>query len=210
MADTALPKLPSFPTAFGETEEKRLQEVEKQKTQMEEVYKTKFTPEAWAAMSPAEKGLRQGLAGTVFAPATALAPWEWGFDYGLTPDEAQERLVTNEAEYQELLRMQRVVSLLPSIQNGLRALAVTPGKMITTREDLNKYFKLDQLGFTDDEQEYVVAFAQGLIHQSPEDIIAGQIWGLKQTLVYLYQRPSLSYGKLIRRRQVYMLLVWKD
>lgn len=178
MADTSLPTLPKFPTVFGEEEEKRLQEVEKQKTQMEEVYKTKFTPEAWAGMSKAEVGLRRGLAGTVFAPSLTLAPWEWGFDYGLTPEEAQERLVETQSEYEELLRMQRVVTLLPSIQNSLRALALTPDKLVTTREDMNKYFKLGELGFTDEEQNYLVAFAQSLIHQSPEDIISGQIWGL--------------------------------
>ena len=175
-----LPTLPEFPTQWGEKEEGRLQTLAEQKTQMEELYKTKFSPEAWKATPFPERAIRGLLPGTVFEPIIgALTPWQWGFDYGVTPKQAREKMQQAEEEYSELLRMQRVVTILPSIQNTLRALALTDITIITTREELDKYFKLSSIGFTEEEQAYVVEFARGLLATSKEDLVSGEPLGLK-------------------------------
>jgi len=180
MAEPILPILPEFPTQWGEGEQERLKTLKEQKTQMEELYKTKFAPEAWEATPFPERLFRGMLPGTVFEPIISkLTPWQWGFDYGVTPEQARERMQKAEDEYSELLRMQRVVTILPSIQNTLRALALANATIITTREELDKYFKLSRLGFTEEEQAYVVTFAQDLLGMSKEDLTSGEPLGLQ-------------------------------
>lgn len=180
MADV-LTKLPEFPTPWGEEEEKRLSQLQQQKTRMEELWKTKFSPDAWSRTSPPEKAIRNIMAGQVFEPiARAVSPWQWGFDYGVIPGDFREQMFETEAQYQEMIRMQRVVSVLPSILNTLRALALTNATIVTTKEELDKYFKLTKIGFTDEETAYVVDFARNILRTNLEELASGESLGLKQ------------------------------
>ena len=50
-----VPTLPTFPTAWGEKEKQRLEALEEQRLRMEELYKTKFSPEAWEGTPAPER-----------------------------------------------------------------------------------------------------------------------------------------------------------
>lgn len=179
MSEIEIPGLPAFPTTWSEEEEKRLKGLEEQKTHMEELFQTKFSPEAWAKVSAPERIFRGWLAETAFQqPIKAISPWKWGFDYGVTPEQARIKQIEVEAEYQELLRMQRVISTLPMIQKTLRALALSKQLKVTTKEELDKYFKLGQIGFTEEETSYVVEFARSLLQSTPEQLASGEDLGL--------------------------------
>ena len=180
MAEQLIPTLPTFPTTWGEEETKRLELLKEQKARMDELYKTKFAPEAWARVSVPERFVRGLLPGSVYEPIVrALTPWQFGFEYGVTPEQAKAKMLEAEAEVIELLRMQRVVTVLPSIQNTLRMLALTEATIVMTEEELNEYFKLSKLGFTEEEKGYVADFARSLLSISPEELVSGESIGLR-------------------------------
>ena len=55
------PVLPTIPKVFNEEDAARLKELETLRTQMSQVYQAKFSPEAWAKVSPLEKLSRHML-----------------------------------------------------------------------------------------------------------------------------------------------------
>ena len=171
-----LPALPAFPTLFGEEEAKRLEEIEEQRKRVEEVHRGKFTPEQWAKVPAPEKLVRRLLPPWVTPVAKVLTPWEWGWEFGFTPEQAEKKRLELEEEYKELVRRERVTRVLPSVKNTLRALALTDADMVTDIGELRSIFKLDELGFTEEEAGYISSFAQRLIRATPEEIVSGEVF----------------------------------
>ena len=170
--------LPQFPTQWGEEEEKRLRDLQQQKSRMDELWTSKFYPEAWQQTPPVERGFRGLIHDTHFESVMrVLSPWRWGYDYGVTPESARERMITTEGEYNELIRQQSVVESLPLVMDTLRALALI-GKPVFEKGDFNKFFKLGELGYTDEEESYIIAFSKSLLMASEEDLISGDPWGI--------------------------------
>jgi len=130
---------PQFPTVFIEEDVKRLEDLEKQREVMEQAYQVKFSKEAWAKTPTWEKAAR-GVIPTWMTPAIRALPgiaetWEFGY----TPEQFEESMVDVEEEYKELVRKQKVTSLLPNIQTGI-AIAALSGEPITSTSDLLAIF----------------------------------------------------------------------
>jgi hypothetical protein len=172
-------KLPEFPTLFTPEDEARKQELEKQKQAMLGIYQQKFATNAPSAPSPPEAALRKFVQPTFLSKiARVLTPADWGYDYGMTPDEAQKRLNEVSTELQELNRKEQVTNLIEPIQNTLRMLALS-GEAVTSTDELNQLFKLDQLGFTDEEKAYLATYARSMLTVSSTTLAEGETVGLK-------------------------------
>ena len=163
--------LPPFPTTWGKEEQSRLDVLEKQKAQMEQIYAQKFTPEAWAKVPAIERVVRGFVSGTAFErPIALFTPWRWGYDYGLTPEIAADRLIGVETEYKELLRKQTVLDQLPFIEKSLEYLALL-GTPVTDSTELKQRFQELNTNFNEDELAWVASYAQRLAQMSREDIL---------------------------------------
>jgi len=173
--------LPPFPTTWGEEEQSRLDVLEKQKAQMEQIYAQKFTPEAWAKVPAIERVVRGFVSGTAFErPIALFTPWRWGYDYGLTPEIAADRLIGVETEYKELLRKQTVLDQLPFIEKSLEYLALL-GTPVTDSTELKQRFQELNTNFNEDELAWVASYAQRLAQMSREDILKKVSTGLPTT-----------------------------
>jgi len=175
-------KIPEFPTLYGEEERKRQAKLAEQKSQIEELFRTKFDVEAWANLPGPERAIREFIAkseGPVSFSGFAglVSPWEWGFDYGVIPSQARERQQEVEAEYDELIRKEKVTTVLPLIQNTLRILAMA-GESVPG--DFDSFFKLDKLDFTPEEKAYLYRFEMSLKFAKPEELLSGEPWGLRK------------------------------
>ena len=163
------PTLPIIPKIFNEEDTARLKELEALRTQMSQVYQTKFSPEAWAKVNPMEKLSREML--VRFAPVIKPAiPWQWGWDYGLTPEQNQQYTIKVETEYKELVRKQKVDELTPAIQEGIKQLALV-GTPITDSSTLNQTFKSIGLYFNEEEIANIVAYADAVSKMTKEDLL---------------------------------------
>jgi hypothetical protein len=143
---------------------------------MEQIFKTKFSQEAWSNVSAPEKAARTTISGTFFEPIVkAVTPWQWGFDYGLTPELAQEERVKVETEYQELLRRQEVSRVAPMIQDTLRRMALTQEGSPTDKASLTSIFKLNELGFNEEDIAGITSYAQRVRLATPEQLASGEL-----------------------------------
>ena len=173
-------ELPKFPTAFGEKEQRRLEELEAQKRQMQEIFKTKFSPDAWKQVSLPERATRKLLADTNLVPfVKAITPWQWGWDFGFTPEQHRAEVDKVATEYKELARRERVTGMLPTVMESIRNLALSNESLITDIDQLKAIFKLDKLGFTDEEAGFVAQYARSLINAPPEALVSGEPWGIR-------------------------------
>ena len=175
---TEFPKLPPFPTLFTPEDEERLRKIEEQRRQLEKVFQTKFTPEAWAKLPLPERAMREFLPPWLTPVAKVVTPEEFGVDFGFTPAQAQEKRLELEEEYKELLRKQRITRILPLVKETLRALAFTKD-VITDATELRSIFKLGEMGFSEDEIGYVTGLAQRLLTASPEELASGEVFEMK-------------------------------
>jgi len=171
--------LPKFPTQFGESETKRMQELEKKRKEYSDIYLRRHTPEQWGKMGLPEKAIRETT--EQFAPSLFgltdlimenVTPESWGIDLGLTPEEVVANRLELEEEYQEMVRKQKVVTLLPDIMDAVQYLAVVGHPIVDTTE-LGSRFKVIGLYFNDEETEWVTNFAQSIAQKSPKEIIEG-------------------------------------
>ena len=153
-------ELPEFPTLFTPEDEARLRDIEEQRKQLEDIFQAKFTQAAWARVPFPEKAVRRLLPPWVSPVAKLVTPPALGFGFGFTPEQAEKVRLELEEEYKELVRRERVTRVLPSIKNTLRALALTDEDMVTDIGELRSIFKLDELGFTEEEAGYISSFAQ--------------------------------------------------
>ena len=169
-------KLPDFPTLFTPEDTARLKDIEVQRQQLEDIFQAKFTPAQWAKVSLPEKVARRVLPAWLSPAARLVTPPALGFGFGFTPEQAEKVRLELEEEYKELVRRERVTRVLPSIKNTLRALALTDEDMITDIGELRSIFKLDELGFSEEEAGYISSFAQRLIKATPEEIITGEVF----------------------------------
>ena len=170
---------PSFPTVFGEKEQARMAQLTKQKADMDNIYSQKFTTAAWAKLNPFEKTARQvtamfGLGGVVAAALPASAGW----DYGLTPDRANQKLKDVSTELLGLARTQKVTSLLPSIEQNMALAALAGTPLLTPSEILPGDLGVD---FNDTEKAYLVNLAQRLAKATPQEIMTGAVFGIGNT-----------------------------
>lgn len=185
---------PTFPTQFSEEEQKRLTEIEEQKKKMLEVYQTKFAPAAWAEVSLPEKGLRNLLPSWLSGVVGAATPWEWGWDFGFTPEQAQDELFKLEEEFKELTRQKKVTRLLADIQTDLMVAALS-GSPITDISQLLSNFPELRTDFTEDELSYITALAQNLLHATPEQILSGKIFAYDPARIPLTAEDIDKFAK---------------
>ena len=185
--------LPTFPTTYGGKEQKRLEELQKQKTEMEQVYQQKFAPGAWAKAPVIEKAARGFVANLpwITKPLGWITPTSWGFDYGVTPEQAQRQMADMEIEYKELVRREKVTRVLPELEFNMIVAALSGQPLMTMAEILPEGFRGD---FTEDEKAYLVGLGERLVHASPEDIMSGAVLGFQ---------PS---GKLADYADIYKMM----
>ena len=172
---TAFPK---FPSLFTPKDAERLATLEAQRKEIEQVFQAKFTPGAWAKVPAVEKAVRGFLPPWTAPLVKVVTPADWGWDFGFTPEQAQEKRIEIEEDYKELVRKQRVNKLVPAITETLRTLALTEN-IITDAGQLREIFKLEELGFNEDEIGYISSFAQRLIGATKEEIASGEIFEMQ-------------------------------
>lgn len=168
-------EFPKFPTQFTEEEASRLEKIKEQRKQMEQVYQSKFTQEAWSKVNPIEKAVRWWLPSFTAPLVKAVTPWQWGWEYGFTPEQAQEKRTDLEIEFKELAREEKVTRLLPVVLGSLE-IAVLSGEPIESATDLvQRAFPSDMSqDFTDEEKEFISSYGRYILTVSKEDIISGK------------------------------------
>jgi hypothetical protein len=167
---------PTFPTSFGDKEAQRLKDLTAQKAEMEKVYQQKFSPEAWASTNPLEKGTRNILSGLSWltTPISWVTPASWGFDYGVNPEQAQQKMNDVTSEYKELVRAQKVTTVLPDLTNHMIASALSGKPLMSIAEILPEGMRDD---FNESEKAYLAAIGQRLANATPEEIMSGEALG---------------------------------
>ncbi|MGW8177289.1 MAG: hypothetical protein ACWGQW_00610, partial [bacterium] len=169
-------EFPKFPTQFTEQEAARLKEIEEEKKKIEQVYQAKFTDEAWSKVNPVEKFARWALPEFTQGLVGAIAPDDWGWDYGYTPEQVQEYRTNLEVEYKELARQEKVTRLLPLVLGSLE-LAILTGEPIESGSELvARAFPADMNSdFNEEEKNFITAYGQALLTASKEDILSGKV-----------------------------------
>lgn len=172
MPDDLMPKLPVIPSLFTPEDAKRKVELEAQRKEFAKIYQNKFSPQAWQQTTEAEKGIRQAI-GSDNVPSgvvRALTPDDWGFDYGSTPEEAQQFGINLEREIAELRRKERVSGMLETINNDMM-LAAQSGNPISVNDLLKRFPEIKNFNAT--EQQIVTDSAKILSGATQEEIDAG-------------------------------------
>jgi hypothetical protein len=179
---------PAFPTVYTPEDSKRLKDLEDQKKAIAKLYpETKGFEAVFAEKPSLEQDARKLFATmpVVSNIAKAVAPADWGLQFGFTPE--QQRLYSDqiEAEYSGLLRKQSVTGVIDHIKKDM-TLAAIAGKPFSDIGNLDNYFpELKQ--FTPEEKKYVGDFALRLAAGSREDIISGKTTG---------EVPKVSSGEV--------------
>ncbi len=164
---------PSFPSVFGEKEASRIKELETQRATMQQVWNQKFTPQAWSNMNPVEQKLRQTP--IVNKLISWFTPHSAGWDYGFTPQQAQQQMEDVEFEYKELARRQKVNTILPDIMNNMVAAALA-GTPLKTPSEIIPSGLMDD--FNEADKTYLVQFGERLAKSTPEQILSGELTGV--------------------------------
>ena len=169
-------EFPRFPTEFTEDEAERLNQLEQQKSQMEQIYQQKFSEQAWAKVPAPEKFLRN-LLPTWTRPLVQALPgtaetWDWGY----TPEQFRHEQQKVFEEYKELAREEKVTRLLPTILGSME-LAYLSGEPITSpSEFVAKVFPSEiSQDFTEEEKQFITSYGYAMLRASKEDILSGKL-----------------------------------
>uniref|UniRef100_A0A6M3KKP8 Uncharacterized protein n=1 Tax=viral metagenome TaxID=1070528 RepID=A0A6M3KKP8_9ZZZZ len=172
----AEPIFPSFPTSYTKRDIERQVELAAQRRALEQAYKVKFSPQAWAGTPMAERAVRRvtppWLAGIVRTVTPGLEPTT---EFGFTPGQWRESSDAIEQEYKELARKQKVTSLLPNIQADLMVSALA-GEHYTDISSLKEEFPELRSDFSDEELNYLARLGQALSWATPEQLLSGELF----------------------------------
>jgi len=164
---------PGFPTVFGDKEQKRMQDLQQQQTQMQQIYNQKFTSTAWQGVNPVEKAIRN--IPIVRNLVSAVTPWQSGWDYGFTPAQAQQKLNDTAGQYLELVRSQKVTNLLPDIEQNMLNAALAGKPMQKESDYLPSGLGSD---FNNADKVYLANMAAKVASASREQLLSGDIFNV--------------------------------
>lgn len=168
-------EFPKFPTAFTEQDVERLRQLDVQRKQLEEAYQVKFSRAAWARTPAVERAVRRVTPPWITPAIAALPGTAETFEYGLTPEQFQERMLEFEEEFRELTRRQKITRILPNVQTDLMVSALAGEPITDTSELLSTFPELRQ-DFTEEEIGYLARLGQALAQASPEEILSGELF----------------------------------